>query len=76
MSGAIQHDPQNRNKGHLDFANNLGIVFEGKIYMELTQGETEFLGFQLPGMSGPLTVNWDELSHLESDRAKVPEHLW
>lgn len=76
MSGAIQHDPQNRNTGYLDFANNLATAFEGKIYMELTQGETRFQGLEIPGMSGPLTLNWDKLSHLESDRAKVREHLW
>lgn len=76
MSGEIQYDPQNRNTGYLDFANNLGTAFEGKIYMELTQGETRFQGFKILGMSGPLTVNWDKLSHLESDRQKVPEHLY
>lgn len=76
VSGAIQYDPQNRNTGHLDFANNLGTAFEGRIYMGVTQGDTMFQGFKIHGMSGPLTLHWDKLSHLESDRAKVREHLW
>lgn len=74
MSGAIYFDPQNRNTGYLDFANDDATTFEGKIYVDA--GTTmDFRGYKVPGMSGPLTMNWNALSHLASERAKAPEYM-
>ena len=69
VSGAIQDDPQNRNKGYLDFANDYADVFEGSINMDALGGNIAFQGYSLPGLSGPLTLNWHSLSHLASERA-------
>ena len=74
MSGAIYFDPQNRNTGYLDFANNDATTFEGKIRVD-AETSMDFKGYKVPGMSGPLTMNWNALSHLASERAKAPEYL-
>ena len=76
MSGAIQFDPSNRNTGYLDFANDEATVFKGNIRMDAIGGGISFQGYKVPGMGGPLTMNWNALSHLASERAKVPEHVW
>lgn len=76
MSGAIRFDPSNRNTGYLDFANDEATVFEGKILQAVIGGEFAFQGYKVPGMGGPLTMNWNALSHHASERAKVPEHIW
>jgi len=76
MTGDIQCDPPDRNTGHLDFEDNQATCFDGKIHMEITGGETAFKGYRVPGLRGPLTMNWDALSHLDSDRAKVPVYVW
>ena len=76
VSGAIQFDPQNRNTGYLDFANDEATVFEGIIHMDLIGGEVSFQGYRVPGMCGPLTMNWDALSHLASEKEKAPKHRW
>jgi len=76
MTGDIQCDPPDRNTGHLDFEDNQATCFDGKIHIEITGGETAFKGYRVPGLCGPLTMNWDALSHLDSDRAKVPDYVW
>ncbi len=76
VTGAIQFDPQDRNTGYLDFADDKAIVFEGNIFMDVMGGRISFQGYRLPGLSGPLTMNWNALSHLASERAKVPKHRW
>lgn len=76
ISGAIQFDPHNRNTGYLDFANDDATVFEAKILMDAIGGEIAFQGYKVPGLGGPLTMNWNALSHLASERAKVPEYRW
>lgn len=76
MTGAIQYDPQDRNTGFLDFANDDATSFEGNIYMDVMGGEVSFQGYKVPGLTGPLTMNWNALSHLASERAKVPKHVW
>lgn len=76
ISGAVQFDPSNRNTGYLDFANDEATVFEGNIRMDAMGGGITFQGYKVPGMGGPLTMNWNALSHLASERAKVPEHMW
>lgn len=76
VSGAIQFDPQELNKGYLEFKDDRASKFEGLMRMETTPGELRFQGYRIPGMSGPVTMNWDALSHLASDREKVPKHLW
>ena len=76
MSGAIQFDPSNRNTGYLDFANDEATVFKGNIRMDAIEGGISFQGYKVPGMGGPLTMNWNALSHLASERAKVPKHIW
>ena len=77
MSGAIQFDPQNRNTGYLDFADDDATSFEGKILMEATMRKVmSFQGYQVPGLGGPVTMNWNAFSHLASERAKVREHVW
>ena len=55
MTGAIQFDPQNRNTGYLDFADDNAIRFEGNIFMDVMGGRISFQGYRLPGLSGPLT---------------------
>lgn len=75
MSGAIQFDPQNRNTGYLDFANDDATVFEGHICTNDMGGEISFRGYGVPGICGPLTMNWNAFSHLASERAKVPEYV-
>lgn len=77
MSGAIQFDPQNRNTGYLDFADDDATGFKGNILMEATmRSPISFQGYKVPGLTGPLTMNWNALSHLASERAKLPEHVW
>jgi len=76
MTGDIQCDPPDRNTGYLDFEDDQATCFDGKIHMEITGGETSFKGYRVPGLCGPLTMNWDALSSLDSDRAKVPDHVW
>lgn len=76
MTGDFQCDPPNRNTGYLDFEDDQATCFDGRIHMEITGGATAFKGYRVPGLSGPLTMNWDALSHLDSDRAKVPDHIW
>ena len=73
-SGAIQDDPQNRNTGYLDFADDEATVFEGSIHMDAFGGKIAFQGYSLPGLSGPLTLDWHSLSHLASERANGPEY--
>ena len=73
-SGAIQDDPQNRNTGYLDFANDDATVFEGSIHMDALGGKVAFQGYCLPGPGAPLTLDWHSLSHLASERAKGPEY--
>lgn len=76
-TGELQHDPYNHNTGYIDFDDALSMSFSGMLYLKRELGsETQFKGFRIPGMTGPLTMNWDALSHLESDRAKVPKHIW
>lgn len=75
ISGAIQFDPRNRNTGYLDFANDDATVFEGHILMNAMGGEISFHGYTVPGLCGPLTMNWNAFSHLASERAKVPEYV-
>ena len=70
MTGAMQDDPQNRNTGYLDFANDDATVFEGSIHMDALGGKVTFQGYNLPGLGGPLTLDWNSLSHLASERAK------
>ena len=74
VSGAIYFDTQNRNTGYLDFANDDATTFQGKI---CTDAETtiDFQGYMVSGLTGPLTMNWNALSHLASERAKVPEYM-
>lgn len=76
MSGAVQFDPQGRNTGYLDFANDDATIFEGKILMDAMGGEILFQGYGVPGLSGPLTMNWNALSHLAAERAKVQYYMW
>lgn len=75
VTGVIKFDARNLNTGHLDFAQSDATTFEGRIRMDagLTVG---FNGYKIPGLAGPLTMNWNALSHLASERAKVPEHIW
>ena len=74
ISGATQEDPQNRNTGYLDFANDEATVFEGSIHMDALGGNIAFQGYSLPGLCGPLTLDWHSLSHLASERAMGPEY--
>ena len=74
LSGAIYFDPQNRNTGYLDFANDDATTFEGKICMD-ARTTIGFQGYKVPGLTGPLTMNWNALSHLASERAKTPEYM-
>ena len=75
VSGAVKFNPQNCNIGYLDFANDEATTFEGNICMD-AQIAIDFQGYQIHGPGGPLTMNWNALSHLASERAKVPEHSW
>ena len=75
VSGAIHFDPQNRNTGYLDFANNDATTFEGRICMD-ARTNIEFQGYRVPGLTGPLTMSWNALSHLASERAKAVENTW
>lgn len=72
ISGAIQYDPYNRNTGYLDFENDYATVLEGNIQMEALGAQIAFQGYRLPGLTGPLTLNWNSLSHLASERAAAP----
>ena len=74
LSGAIYFDTQNHNTGYLDFANDDATTFQGRI---CTDAETtiDFQGYKVPGLTGPMTMNWNALSHLASERAKVPEYM-
>ena len=74
MTGAMQDDPQNRNTGYLDFANDDATVFKGSIRMDALGGKITFQGYKLPGLGGPLTLDWNSLSHLASERAKGLEY--
>ena len=75
VSGAIYFDPQNRNTGYLNFTNDDAATFEGKIRMD-ARTIIAFQGYKVLGRSGPLTMNWNALSHLASERAKAPEYMW
>ena len=75
VSGAICFDPQNRNTGYLDFATSDATTFEGKLDMD-ARTTVAFQGYKVPGLTGPLTMNWNALSHLASERAKEPEYMW
>ncbi|KAL8673210.1 MAG: hypothetical protein Q9168_002362 [Polycauliona sp. 1 TL-2023] len=76
-TGELQHHASNHNTGYIDFQDAQAMTFRGVLDHDRDLGgEVEFQGYRLPGMSGPLTMNWDALSHLESDRAKVPKHVW
>lgn len=72
-SGVIQFDPQNHNTGYLEFANSDGSVFKG--HMDAMGREMSFQGYGVPGLCGPLTMDWNALSHLASEKAKVPEYV-
>lgn len=61
MSGAIQFDPQNRNTGYLDFANDEATKLEGNSFMDARGGENSFQGYRVPGFAGPLTMSWHAL---------------
>ena len=74
VSGGIYFDPQNRNTGYLDFADDDATSFKGTICMDV-RTTTEFRGYNVPGLTGPLTMNWNALSHLASERAKAPGHM-
>lgn len=75
VSVAVYFDPQNCNTGHLDFADDDATTFEGKICIDA--GTTvEFQGYKVSGIGGPLTMNWNGLSHLASERAKAPEYMY
>lgn len=78
ISGAIQFDPRNRNTGYLDFTSDDATSFEGNILMDVDgmRNALSFQGYRVPGLAGPLTMNWNALSHLDSERAKVPEFMW
>lgn len=76
MTGEVQVDPHNRNTGFLGFTNDVATTFEGKIQMDLIEGGATFQGYSIPGMSGPLLMDWGALSHLASDRAKARIHRW
>ena len=75
VTGTIYFDPQNRNTGYLDFASDDATTFEGNICMD-TGTTIDFQGYKVPGLTGPLTMNWNGLSHLASERAKVPEYMY
>ncbi len=75
ISGAIQFDPQNRNTGYLDFANDGTTTFEGNIFIDGMGCELSFQGYKVPGMAGPLTIDWNALSHLASEREKA-RYMW
>lgn len=75
MSGAIQFDPQHRNMGYLDFANDGVTTFEGNIFMDVMGCELSFQGYKVPGMGGPATIDWNALSHLASEREKARD-MW
>ena len=42
--------------------------------MDALGGKIAFQGYSLPGPGGPLTLNWNSLSHLASERAKGPKY--
>ncbi|KAL8763133.1 MAG: hypothetical protein Q9194_007416, partial [Teloschistes cf. exilis] len=48
--------------GWLEFTNEVATAFEGRIEVELLDGECGFRGFRVPGAAGQLTMDWDELS--------------
>ena len=74
VSGAIYYDPQNRNTGHLDFASDDAMTFEGKICMDA--GTTvDFQGYKVSGTAGLLSMSWKALSHLASERATALETI-
>ena len=75
VTGAIKFDPQNCNTGYLDFADDDATTFKGKIYID-ARTTVWFHGYKVPGLAGPLTMDWNAFSHLASERAKVPEHIW
>lgn len=76
-TGELQHDPYNHNIGYIDFEDARAMAFSGMLHLHRDLGsETQFEGYRIPGMTGPLTMDWDALSHLESDRAKDPKHIW
>ena len=62
ISGAMQLDTQNRNTGYLDFANDDATSFEGNIFMNaigMMRSKISFQGYSVPGMMGPLTMDWN-----------------
>ena len=73
QSGEIQIDPDNKNTGYLDFADIIGTEFHGVINMPKFGGAISIQGYKIPGLIGPVNMNWNELSHLASERAKAPE---
>ena len=75
MSGAIQFDPQNRNMGYLDFANDGATTFEGNIFMDGMGCELSIQGYKVTGMGGPATIDWTALSHLASERENA-RYIW
>ena len=73
-SGDIQFDPHNKNTGFMDFTDTSGTGFHGSIDLPNLGGAVSIQGYKIPGMIGPVNMNWNELSHLASERAKAPEH--
>ncbi|KAL8905987.1 MAG: hypothetical protein Q9171_006451 [Xanthocarpia ochracea] len=76
-TGEKQHDPSGRNTGYIQFEDDAAVNFSGSLNIGiLGPEEVPFEGYKIPGLAGPLNMNWDALSHLASDRAKVPKHVW
>lgn len=75
VTGAIKFDPQNCNTGYLDFADDDATTLKGKICMDV-RTTVDFHGYKASQLAGPLTMDWNALSHLASERAKVREYIW
>ena len=75
ITGAIQFDPQNKHTGYLDFYNDDDTIVEGNLVSNAAGSSISFRGFRVPGLGGPLTMDWNALSHIAPERAQVREPM-
>ena len=73
QTGISYIDPDNKNNGFIDFADARGTSFEGRIRvsMPVLGNQVSFHGFKIWDNPGMITMDWNELSHLPSERAKA-----
>ena len=73
QSGVMYYDPDNQNYGVIEFADARGTSFEGsiRVSMPVLGDQVQFHGLKIGDQPGEITMDWNELSHLPSERVKA-----